>query len=150
MITPANDFDWYAIAGGIRGPDFRIWSGPLLSGRPGVEEHLKSIFTARIRHLCGVKLSMKCSVRGPLSDVDYEIKRVMNFLSDYKEYAFNTEAAAHYMFHVSSALKAIDRAKPFNTMDKKLLCASGCLREFFTSPTPTARERAYSALADML
>jgi len=150
MITPKSDFDWYAIAGGIRGPDFHIWSSPLLSGNPGIGERLKYIFTARIRHLCGVKLSMKCSVRGPLSDVDYEIKRVMNFLSDYKEYAFDTESASHYMAHVASALKAINRVKDLDIMDKKLLNASWWLYEFFAAPTLDTSTRAHSALADML
>ena len=150
MITPANDFDWYAIAGGIRGPDFHIWSSPLLSGNPGIGERLKYIFTARIRHLCGIRASMMCSVRGPLSDMDYDIKSVMNFLSNYKEYAFNTEAAAHYMFHVSSALRAIGRAKHLNRMDKRLLNASERLDEFFASPTLATSARAHSVLADML
>jgi len=150
MITPANDFDWYAIAGGIRGPDFHIWSGPLLSGKLGVEDYLKYIFTARIRWLCGVRSKMMCSVRGPLSDADYDIKMVMRFLDNYKEYAFDTEATAHYMAHVSSALKAIDRVKPLNIMDSKLLCASNWLFQFFFAPTSTTSRNALRELEVML
>ena len=150
MITPKSDFDWYAIAGGIRGPDFHIWSSPLLSGNPGIGERLKYIFTARIRHLCGIRASIMCSVRGPLSDMDYDIKSVMNFLSDYKEYAFDTKSASHYMAHVASALRAINRVKDLDIMDKKLLNASWWLFEFFDTPTSAASDRAHAALADML
>jgi len=150
MITPQTDFDWYAIAGGIRGPDFHIWSGPVRSDARGIKEHLKYIFTARIRHLCGVRSQMMCSVRGPLSDANYDIKKIMSFLDNYKEYSFDTEAAAHYMFHVSSALKAIDRAKPLNIMDTKLLCASNWLYEFFFVPTSVTSRNAWRELEIML